>query len=251
VETAEELQALAEQTAERIHSDAATERERVGQLARGASERIGVGQAEAEALAQQQGAETDALASEAAARIAEASGTAIGAEASGTEMEAPRHASLWEKARAWRDANTDRIRGIKERQASGEITKDYGEMGVVDQRSQLCAKSPDACAGRYLDRLRKTGRPLPDQLRLQSLLESIAKKEMPTSAREIILVEEMTQEFAYEAYGAKKRDGVTLGAEGIAADMFSELDLEGREELAVESLEQAAEAVRKCSELKR
>ncbi|MBI4449920.1 hypothetical protein HY634_02595, partial [Candidatus Uhrbacteria bacterium] len=229
VEDAEQLRDLAEEAAERVRGEAAAERERVGQLARGASERMGMGHAEAEALVQGQGAETDALARDTTAALTEAGG--------GTPSEterAPRHASLWEKARAWREANTDCIRASKERQKSGEITKDYGKKGAVNQKLRLCAKSPDACAGRYLDRLRTTGRPLPDTLRVQSLLESIAKGKMPTSAHEVVLVEEMTQEFAYEEYGAKKRDGVTLGAEGIAADMLSELDLEGKEELAVE-----------------
>ncbi|MDP3771274.1 MAG: hypothetical protein Q8R16_03165, partial [bacterium] len=239
VEDAEQLRALAEEAAERARGEAAAEGERVGQLARGVSERMGIGQAEAETLVQRQGAETDALARDTAAALAEAGGGAP----SETER-APRHVSLWEKARAWREENLDRIRVIKERQKSGEITKDYGKKGAVKQKLHLCAKSPDACAGRYLDRLRTTGRSLPDTLRVQSLLELIAQGKMPTSAHEVVLVEEMTQEFAYEEYGAKKRDGVTLGAEGIAADMFTELDLEGREELAVESLEQAAEAVR-------
>ncbi len=244
VETAEELQALAEQTAERVQSDAATERERVGQLARGASERIGIGQAEAEVLAQQQGTETDALASEAAARIAEASGAAIGAETPGTETESARHISLWEKAKAWRDANAERIRGIKERQRSGEITKDYGKQGVVTDKLRVCAKDPDACASRYVTRLQKTGRPVPDVFTIQRVLAAIAERRTPTSAREVVLLEEMTQELAFDAYQDKVRDGVTLGAEGIAADMVGELDLEGREELRVESLEQATEAVR-------
>ncbi|MBI4434276.1 hypothetical protein HY635_00430 [Candidatus Uhrbacteria bacterium] len=239
VETPEELQTLAEQTAERVQSDVATEQERVGELARGASERIGVGQAEAEALAQRQGAEAEALARDAAAALAEASG--------GTPSEAepvPRHASLWEKARAWRTANAERIRAIKERKASGEITKDYGKKGAVNAKFKLCASAPDACAGRYVARLRETGRPVPDEFTMQRILKAVVEGKTPASARDVVLVEEMSQELAFEEYGKKVEDGVTLGAEGIAADMFTELDLEGREELAVESLEQAAEAVR-------
>jgi len=239
VEDVEQLRVLTQETAERVRGEAAAERERVGQLARGVSERIGTGHAEAEALAERQGEDAEALARAAEVALAEAGGGVP------SESErAPRHASLWEKARAWREANGDRIRAIKERQKSGDITHDYGKRGVVNEKLRLCAKSPDACAGRYLDRLRATGRSIPDQLRVQSLLESIANGRMPTSAREVVIVEEMTQEFAYEEYGEKKRDGVTLGAEGIAADMFTELDLEGKEERTVESLEQAAEAVR-------
>jgi hypothetical protein len=239
------LQTLAEATAERVRSATTAERERVGQLTRGASERIGIGSTEADALTQQQAAETDALAKDAEAKIAEVSGGAPrAAESSGTERETPRHVSLWEKAKAWRAANAERIRAAKERQASGEITKDYGKKGAVNAKFKLCASAPDACAGRYISRLRETGRPVPDEFTMQRLLKTLAEGKTPTSAREVVLLEEMSQELALEEYGKKVRDGVTLGAEGIAADMVSELDLEEREEVRVESLEQAAEAVR-------
>lgn len=245
-ETPEELQALAQETQERVRDAAAIERDRVGQLARGASERIGTGTVEADALAARQAAEAEAIAREVEAQIVEASGGAPSraAESSGTERETARHVSLWEKARTWRAANAERIRTIKERQASGEITKDYGKKGAVNQKFKLCTSSPDACAGRYVDRLREAGRPVPDEVTMQRVLKAIAEGKTPGSAREVVLMEEMTQELAFEEYGKKVEDGVTLGAEGIAADMVAELDLEGREELRVESLEQAAEAVR-------
>lgn len=245
-ETPEELQALAQGTQERVRDAAATERDRVGALARGASERIGIGSAEAEALAERQAAEAEAIAQAAEAQITEASGGAPprATESSGIEREASRHISLWEKARAWRAANAERIRKSKERQASGEITKDYGKKGAVNAKFKLCAGAPDACAGRYVARLRETGRPVPDEFTMQRVLKAVAEGKTPASARDVVLMEEMAQELALEAYGKKVKDGVTLGAEGIVADMVAELDLEGREELQVESLEQAAEAVR-------
>lgn len=246
-ETPEELQALAGETQERVRDAAATERDRVGALARGASERIGIGSAEAEALAARQAAEAEAIARDAEVQIAEVSGGAPprAAEPSGTEREASRHVSLWEKARAWREANAERIRKSKERQASGEITKDYGKKGAVNAKFKLCASAPDACAGRYIARLQKTGRPVPDGFTMQRVLKAFAEGKTLASARDVVLMEEMSQELALEEYRKKKvEDGVTLGAEGIAADMFTELDLDGREELQVESLDQAAAAVR-------
>lgn len=245
-ETPEELQALAGETQERVRDAAATERDRVGALARGASERIGTGSTEAEALAARQAEETEAIAREAEAQIAEVSGEAPprAAEPSGTEREASRHVSLWEKARAWRAANAERIRKSKERQASGEITKDYGKKGAVNAKMKLCANDPDACATRYVSRLREAGRPVPDEFTMQRLLKALEEGTAPASAREVVLLEEMSQELAFKEYRKKVEKGATLGAEGIAADMLVELDLEGREEITVESLEQAAEAVR-------
>lgn len=171
--------------------------------------------------------------------------------------EEPAHVSLWGKAREWLKENKGRRDELKARAASGAITAEYnassgmkdkkGKEGVgsINGKVEMAKKDRGACIDGYVARLEKTGRKIPSREELEEALDEGLKTEIPLVGRQNVLFHEMTQELAYADFRRKQELEVSLGGEGIAADMMVELGLEGKEDLGVESLEQAREEVRK------
>src|SRR3989338_6701802 len=157
--------------------------------------------------------------------------------------------SIWEQAKQWREANKDRIAAMKEKKHDGSITNEYGK-GVVNSKEKMCADNRQTCIDAYASRMQQGGREVPSEEELNAALEAglkaKAEKRVLEVGRESVLFQEMTQEIAYADYQRRKEEGkATLGAEGIAADMLVELDLENKAEMNVASMEEAREAVSK------
>lgn len=230
VETQEALHDLAEQTNAKIDEDTVSALAATEPFFQ-ALDAVGMEPGANEALASTQGERVDALRTEAHARV-------------NLEMEREhKPLSLWERAKQWREQNRDRIDALKAKKEDGSITREYGK-GAVNAKFNLCAQNPSSCAQAYLDRRQATGRSAPSPEQMSRVLTALSEKTPLTDGRDTVLLEEMTQETAYADYQRRKEAGeVTLGAEGIAADMLVELDLESATELRVESYEQGLEAV--------
>lgn len=161
------------------------------------------------------------------------------------EGEAKPRFSIWENAKAWREANKDKVEKIRGKRNNGEqLTEEYGKKGVVDSKRSTCQGNPDACLSAYTARLNETGRTLSaaETTRLQTMLKDGGGFK---TAREEVLFEEATQEIALEKYQERIEAGeVVLSGEAIAADMLSDLQLEASPEIEVGTLEEGKEAVR-------
>lgn len=230
-ETVGELQDVAREVADKIQADVArakTSHARVFE----ALDRAGVESAVKNEISTRHEKEMDALSGKAQDDIAREA-----------HEQAPSSVSLWEKARQWCAKNADLIAEMKQKKADGSITKEYGK-GVVNAKFKGCAENPQVCANTYLERRKATGRPLPSEDQLQRVLAALAEGKKMTTGADIVLMEELTQETAYTDYQTRKEKGnATLGAEGILADMYAELDIGEAPEVSVESFDAAREAV--------
>lgn len=231
VDTVEALHELAQQTTQRMDDDAASARA-VNDVFLETLDAAGMEPQARGELAAAQNADITALGDTARADINRETGLE------------QKSVSLWERARQWREQNTQRIDAVKAKKEDGRLTREYGK-GTVNAKFSLCAQNPSSCAQTYLERRQATGRSTPSPEQMSRVLLALSEKSPLEDGRDIVLLEEMTQEIAYADYQRRKEAGeVTLGAQGIAADMLLELDLENAAELEVETFEQGLEAVR-------
>ena len=234
IDTQEALYEFAQETTRRIEDDT-NGAKAAGAEFIGALEAVGMDASGHSELQSHHELEVSALRDEALEAIARETGEAAESERV--------HVSLWEKAQQWRDKNTDRIATIKKKKEDGSITKEYGK-GAVNLKFKICANNPDGCAKAYLERRAATGREALPEDRMERVLDAIIEGKPLTAGADVVLMEEMTQELAYADYQQRKEAGdVTLGAEGIAADMMVELDLELFSDVSVETMEQSKDAV--------